>query len=155
MSDTTTRHYHVAFGLAGYGPDAADSDGFPFLPSLRDAVQYAGRELVDAAEYLFEGATVAGDQQDYETAWLDFRHSEDLRNLAANADIDGRADAPLFIGPEGAGRLAATVEDIAAGFPVDLDRSGTRRLYLWECVESGCYDDADLDTYTGDAFGRD
>ena len=134
-----TNHWHVATGLAGYGPDASDgnwstideSDATGLADSIRGELQFI-------ANFEREGAQAYADSEDYENAWRTMENANTLWNLAENFD-NKRAQAPLY-----AGNPALWHETIyrmvAESFPVDF-RDGNSRLYVWECSETDCHDE--------------
>jgi hypothetical protein len=126
-------HYHVASGLAGYGPDASDSDGFASFDSLSDALEYARNELSTYVDMAHEDAHYLGDQGDFEAAWRQIELMEHLELLRANLSPE-RREAPLYARDVAAYR--ALQESQADEFPHDV--SGNARLYLWECSEVDC-----------------
>jgi len=126
-------HYHVATGLAGYGPDAADSDGFATFESLADALSYARDDLSAFIDFAHDGAHGFASQGDFESAWNEVVRMEDLENWQANLD-PARANAPLYRDDSAA--YAAMQAEQAAQFPRDV--SHNTRLYLWDCAEDPC-----------------
>lgn len=121
-------HWHVATGLAGYGPEASDSDGFATFASLADALEYARDELVWFVDYAHEGAHAFGEAGQFEDAWKEVLRVEELENLRANLSPTRRL-APLYRDDPAA--YAALQESQAAEFPHDV--SHNTRLYLWQC----------------------
>ena len=126
-------HYHVATGLAGYGPDAADSDGFATFESLADALDYARSELSTFIDMAHESAHMFGASEQYKDAWTEILRCEDLELWQANLD-PARKDAPLYRDDSAA--YAAMQAEQAAQFPRDV--SYNTRLYLWDCAEDPC-----------------
>jgi len=131
-------HWHVATGLAGYGPDAADgyiTVGRDVTPeALTDVIR---EELSDAASYLADSADGYADAEDYESAWHAHKRAEELDILASNLDYRRRSLAPLYVNDRPA--LDATMTGLVAdNFPLALDHDDTRRLYVWECGETEC-----------------
>ena len=141
--------YYVKTGLAGYGPDL-ESEDYPVTDGWEALADVIAEELRNAADYAYDGASIAGDQADeqysrvdsdgstvaaldlYRDAWHAFKQSGELRTLAATFD-NSRKDAPLYAGrPD---LWHATIYDlIGRHFPVDVyDHS---RLYVWECEEA-------------------
>jgi hypothetical protein len=142
---TMSSHYHVATGLAGYGPDASDTDGFATFDTLGSALDYARDELATFIEMAHEGSHAAADAGDYEQAWLEVCRVETLDTLRANLD-PSRKQAPLYVDDDAA--YAALQETQAADFPHDVSHNA--RLYLWECDEPDCESAADDDDDTPD-----
>ena len=123
-------HYHVATGLAGYGPDAADSDGFATFGSLSDALSYARDELSSFIDMAHESAHSFGAEEQYKEAWGEILRCEDLELWQANLD-PARRNAPLYRDDSAA--YAAMQAEQAAQFPRDV--SYNTRLYLWDCSD--------------------
>lgn len=119
-------HFHVAYGLAGYGPDGADE--FASFATLAEALDYARDELVADVDMAHEEAHALADAGDYESAWRAIERMERLETLRANLDPK-RAQAPLY--RDNPGAYAQLQESQAAAFPHDV--AGNSRLYLWEC----------------------
>jgi hypothetical protein len=124
-------HWHVAYGLAGYGPDGAD--GFASFDSLGDALDYARDELSTDVDMAYEDAHILAEQSQYRDAWMAIERMERLELLRANLD-PRRADAPLY--RDDAAAYRALQESQAAGFPHDV--SDSSRLYLWQCDVADC-----------------
>jgi hypothetical protein len=129
-------HWHVATGLAGYGPDG--SDGYATFATLAEALDYARDELRFAVDHAHESAHAHGDAGDYESAWENVLACERLETLRANLD-PARASAPLY--RDDAAAFVALQESQAADFPHDL--TGADRLYLWQCEEPSECDHVD------------
>ncbi len=129
-------HYHGSHGLAGYGPDG-DFDT-PTFETLGDALEYARDELSTDADMAHEDAHQLAASGDFESAWKAIELMESLELLQANLD-PARKSAPLYVNDPAA--YAALQESQAAEFPVDV--CGSSRLYLWECAEPECLEDAD------------
>ena len=147
-----TAHFHVASGLAGYGPDAADSDGFAQFDTLAEALEYARDELDSWVDMAHEGAhdmalhasqyhaafKLDSSREDmramalehYADAWSELERSEALEILRANLD-PARRNAPLY--RDDAAAYAALQRTQADEFPHDVSHNS--RLYLWECSE--------------------
>lgn len=119
-------HWHVATGLAGYGPDGAD--GYASFDSLSGALDYARDELSTFVDFAHEGAHAAAEDGRFEEAWREVVRMEDLENWRANLDPK-RAGAPAYVNDPAA--YAAMQEEQAAQFPRDV--SYNTRLYLWQC----------------------
>ena len=124
-------HWHVATGLAGYGPDGAD--GFACFDSLGGALEYARDELSTFVDMAHEGAHMFAEAKQYEEAWQEVARCESLELLRANLD-PARVSAPLY--RDDAAAYASLQEDQAAAFPHDVSHNA--RLYLWECDEPEC-----------------
>jgi hypothetical protein len=124
-------HYHVAYGLAGYGPDGAD--GFACFDEVGAALEYARDELARDVDMAHEDAHALADDGQYEDAWRAIVRMEDLEVLRANLD-PARRQAPLY--RDAAAAYAQLQTDQAGAFPHDV--SETSRLYLWECDVDGC-----------------
>ncbi|MFG3710913.1 hypothetical protein [Micromonospora sp. NPDC047730] len=136
---TAVRHWHVATGLVGYGPDGAD--GYGTAIELTDVADLIRDELRQAADSEDEGSRSEAEAADFSEAWKLKTRAEHLSILAETFSND-RANAPLYAGkPE---MWADTIETlIRQHFPLDIsDRS---RLYVWPCAEPGCEHLADLE----------
>ena len=129
--DAAAPHWHVASGLAGYGPDGAD--GFASFDSLGDAIDYARDELTTYVDMAHQDMHASGEAGEYEAAWQSLLLVERLELLRANLD-PARASAPLYRGDPAAYR--ALQESQADEFPHDVSHNA--RLYLWECAEPDC-----------------
>lgn len=151
---TETVHFHVAYGLAGYGPDAPD-DGFPTFETIGEALEYAREELStdsDSAHSMAHDLALHASQyhaaykldasredmlrmavNHYANAWRELERSESLELLRANLD-PARASAPLYRDDPAA--YAALQETQLAEFPVDVSEHS--RLYVWDCSDSEC-----------------
>lgn len=137
MSDTP--HYHVAHGLAGYGPDASDSDGFITCDDVRETADAIREELRMDVDYSFETAQAYADAGDYERAWHERARSDALEILRATFD-NARQNAPLYRDDPNAW-TETLVRLIAETFPLDVSENG--RLYVWLCTETDCQSAAD------------
>lgn len=140
MQGTTTNpsHWHVATGLAGYGPEG--SDGFACYATLADALEGAREEMRSFVDMAHDAAHGFGDAGQFEDAWLEVLRCERLEVLRANLD-PARRDAPLYRDragyPPGDERWCKLQESQAADFPHDV--SHNTRLYLWQCEDpAGC-----------------
>lgn len=131
-------HYHVASGLAGYGPDASDdiSDGPSFAEygptGAADAVRDELERTMDHLGDVAEGYAESGD---YKDAWDTHKLGEALDMLRLNLAPE-RATAPLY-----RDRLDLWTETVTKllsdpTFPLDLDIQGNTRLYVWQCAET-------------------
>lgn len=129
-----TIHWHVATGLAGYGPDGAD--GYASATDARGIALALTEELGSAAESNYQTAeSLADPGKDYEGAWRTMKLGEALTTLSANLDYDKRAQAPLYVNDSAA--LDATIMGIVASeFPLDITHN--TRLYVWQCDDSDC-----------------
>lgn len=129
-------HWHVASGLAGYGPDG--SDGFGTATGWTQLANLLAEELDRAAEYLHEGAEGAADHDKAE-AWDLNKEAFQASTMARNFD-NGRADAPLYAGNPAAWH-AAVEGLVAEHFPyyydhtVGPDNSARLALYAWACEQ--------------------
>jgi hypothetical protein len=133
----STPHTHVASGLAGYGPDAADSNGFIVTHNVRETAEAIRDELNAWADVAYEAAEALADSGDYEQAWTEHKRSQALETLRMNLDSK-REEAPLYKGkPE---LWEATLwRLINENFPLDVSHNS--RLYVWDCIE----DDAETE----------
>lgn len=126
------RHWHIATGIAGYGPDGAD--GFGTATTLDDTAESARDELRTSVDICEETAEALAADGHFEEAWREHKRADALEILRANLNTD-RKDAPLYAGkPE---LWHRTLSDIVAdSFPVDISHSA--RLYVWECTDTDC-----------------
>lgn len=129
---STPVHYHVATGLAGYGPDG--SDGYATAMDMATLADLIRSELRDASESEDQTSRSLAEAGHYKWAWQAKTRSEAMDTLAANFD-NKRAEAPLY---RGAAELwAETVQRLAVeNFPYDI--SDNSRLHVWPCEESDC-----------------
>lgn len=134
-----TIHWHVATGLAGYGPDGAD--GYASATDAREIASALVSELDSAADFNYESAeSLADPGKDYEAAWRTMKLGEALTALSANLDYDKRATAPLYVNDPAA--LDMTIMGIVASeFPLDITHN--TRLYVWQCDDSDCDHDVE------------
>lgn len=123
---------YVKTGLAGYGPDLEPEDtGYVTLEETCEAIR---DELSSLADFLIEGANIAGDEEDYEEAWKTAKLAESLETLRANLDYAGRSKAPLY--RDNGALLDETMERIIGeNFPLDVSLNGYTRLYVWQADE--------------------
>lgn len=134
-------HFHVASGLAGYGPDASDSDGFARFDTLGEALQYVHEsELPLWIDQAHETAQCLAAGEDYRGAWYEVVRADDLEALRQNLN-PARRSAPMYVDDLAA--YEAMQQDQLATFPRTV--SDSSRLYVWECDESYCNDDEDAD----------
>jgi len=141
-------HWHVAGGLAGYGPDSCD--GYGTATSWVQLADLLAEELGNAAEYLHEVSEAAGQFGDKEQAWDLHKEADEADTLARNF-ANERANAPLYAGFPDA--WDAEVQRLAeAHFPFHYEHTvgpgNTARLalYAWECDEGdACEHAADED----------
>ncbi len=126
-------HYHVAYGLAGYGPDGAD--GYASFEDLAGALEYASDYLRESADMLEEEAEAEAENGRYEDAWKAHKHADRLELQRMNQDLERRRNAPMYVDDDEA--YAALLDDLAGAYPIDVD-SRSCRLYLWACDEAGC-----------------
>ena len=129
-------HYHVAHGLAGYGPDV--DEGTPTFEVLAEALEYARDELASDIDLAHESAHAFGDAGQFEDAWREVLRMESLETLRANLD-PARASAPLYAA-DPAAYNALQEKQAAELFPVDA-YGPAGRLYLWDCDEAECLED--------------
>lgn len=133
----TNAHWHIATGLAGYGPDGAD-DNFATAQSAVDIASAIRWELNQASEFNYEGAQSLAKTGDYKEAWEALKLSESLDTLKANLDYDKRATAPLYIDDKSS--LDATIMRLVdETFPLDITHN--TRLYVWQCDVVDCDQD--------------
>ncbi len=154
MSNGLT-HWHVASGLAGYGPDC--DEGTPTFHDLGDALEYARDELSVYVDMAYDGARSSAEPwapegheaaaPDYETAWQEVSRAWELETLRANLDPK-RSEAPLYAGDTDA--YSALQRSQAEEFPHDV--SYNARLYLWDCQNEECLAE-EHDAYISDARG--
>jgi hypothetical protein len=147
MTDTTysAAHWHCESGLASYGPDAADTDGFTVYEDAREGIrglcETIGEELRRWSEYEREGAHGLAESGDYESAWNTLTDSEALDALALNFD-NKRADAPLFADDPDSWPRHVRDTLIGETFPHPVDE-GHSNVYVWQCDSQECIDAAD------------
>ena len=165
MTTPTTHptHWHVETGLIGYGPDAADSDGFhPFYSrdeiaeAIREELRIGADMAYEAAHSLAETARKYRESGDIDAAdiadtfaeaWIELERSDTLANMRANLDTD-RKSAPLYADPvEGPGRWEETLAHLISEANTQ-DLSHNSRLYVWQCAESECHDCAESECPT-------
>ena len=128
LCDAPRDHWHVATGLAGYGPEGAD--GFVTFSTLSDALEYARDEISTFVDMAHEDAHACGAAGMFEDAWREVLRIEDLESWRANLD-PARRSAPLY--REDPAAYASMQEEQAAQFPRDV--SYNTRLYLWQCED--------------------
>ena len=145
-------HWHVATGLAGYGPDASDGNIATINESdaegLASAIQY---ELQDIADFETQNAEGYAESEDYKSAWETMKNAERLDTLAANFN-NMRAQAPLYAGNPALWH-ETVYRMVAESFPVDY-RDGNSRLYVWECSETDCHDEEEIEMTPWTELGR-
>lgn len=122
----------LAYGIPGYGPDASD-DNYSVCETWPQVAAVARRMLAESADGLGDGAEVAAQQGDYETAWKTRARADEMYNLHDTLSNE-RANAPLYAGkPE---LWDAEIERIIGeSFPYDVDPGC--RIYVWESSEFG------------------
>lgn len=125
-----TAHWHVATGIAGYGPDAAD-DNFDTLTSIREVAESVRYELDACADIAHDAAVAFADAGDFEQAWSEHVRSEDLGTRSLNLDAK-REGAPLYVGNPG---LWEETLQRLTGECSGMDVTPSVRLYVWECTE--------------------
>lgn len=129
----TVRHWHVATGLAGYGPDG--SDGYDTAENLRDvsdAIRDRLRDFIDSND---QGARAVADTGDYKDAWETMMLAESLETLSTNLNNKRGDSAPLYVGKP---KLWDETLDRIIGETFPLDVSYNTRLYVWECDTAEC-----------------
>ncbi len=129
-------HWHVAFGIAGYGPSA---DSFSVAVTPRELATLVEQELHYTADEEHEFADILAESGEFEKAWATLIRSRNLDILARNLS-PSRLATPLYR-DNYAGWVAQQAQRIRETFPLDVSDSG--RLYVWECGESGCDQDQD------------
>lgn len=127
-------HYHVAHGLAGYGPDG--DEGTPTFETLADALEFARDELAVDVDMAHEAMHSLADAGEFEQAWAEVLRIESLEVLRANL-APGRRNAPLYAADPAAYSALQVAQ--ATEFPVDVSDCG--RLYLWDCDEAECLEE--------------
>ena len=126
----TNVHWHVATGLAGYGPNASDTDGYATADNVRDLTSLIRWELDSAADYNHQAAQSLAESGDYESAWNTRELSDTLTTLGMNLDYERRASAPLYAdNPIGLDAEMRSI--ISEAFPLDI--TDNTRLYVWIC----------------------
>jgi hypothetical protein len=124
-------HWHVAYGLAGYGPDG--SDGFDSVTTWEALAFIVACRLQDSAESEDMTAGSLAESGDFESAWHTHKRADELSVLAMNFD-NKRANAPLYRDDKPAWH--STIERLAREhFPLDV--TDNTRLYVWECGMPG------------------
>ena len=139
---TTTNHWHVATGLAGYGPDASngnwdtidESDATGLADSIRSELQFV-------AEFENNYAESFADLGDFENAWKTMKNANSIDTLAANFD-NRRSQAPLYVGNPALWH-ETIYRMVAESFPLDYN-DGKSRLYVWDCSETDCHDEEEV-----------
>jgi hypothetical protein len=132
--EAEVKHWHIATGLAGYGPDAADH-GYDTATDMRHLADSIAEELKHFADFNDQGARSEAEAEDYKEAWQTMMLAEELSILAMNLDYDKRLQAPLYVNDAAA--LDASIERIVSEqFPLDV--SYNTRLYVWQCDEAEC-----------------
>ncbi len=127
----------VAYGLAGYGPDASNENYHvcETWPQVADALRM---RLEESGESALQEAEIMAAQGDYEAAWNRRKEADAMWHLSASLD-NKRQDAPLYRGDPEA--WAATIERIVGdNFPYDV--SGSDRLYAWPDEEFAADEEA-------------
>lgn len=141
-------HWHVAGGLAGYGPDG--SDGYGTATSWVQLADLLADELRNAADYLHEGAEATAGEGDKPLAWDLRKESDEVEALAWNFSND-RAQAPLYAGSPGqwdaeVRRLVEKHFPFYYDYTVGPGNAARLALYAWECEEGDeCEHAADED----------
>lgn len=129
-----SKHWHVASGQTGCGPETADGVQTAEAPmALAEVVR---EELQHWVEFEQEGAGLFAAAEDYEKAWFTLQHAEELEILRRNLD-NARSEAPLYQGNQAA--WEDTIRQIVTSdqFPVDVN-DGRTRVYVWVCTEEPC-----------------
>jgi hypothetical protein len=147
-----TTHWHVASGLAGYGPDG--DDGYAYAVTWRELAGLLHGELNQAAEYLYEGAEGTAVGGDKALAYDLIKESEEAETMAQNL-ADSRPDAPLYA--DNADLWNTTVKALVEShFPYYYDHTvgpgnaARLALYAWPCeAGSECEHVEDPRAYEG------
>lgn len=127
----TVGHWHVASGLAGYGPDAADSDGFAVAMTPEELADLLRSELSEWIDFECEQAESYGDDGDYKSAWMLHKHaSDDMDTLSRNLD-NKRGKAPYWQDHPGAWQ-AHVLKVASEYFPYSVNE-GRSNVYAWPC----------------------
>lgn len=124
-------HWHVASGLAGYGPDGSDTTFVS--PTTATALAESIRVELDMwADSERDGAEGYAEAGDYESAWKLRKHADGIETMRTSLDNE-RVNAPLYRdAPE---KWDETIlRMVAESFPYDVDE-GRSRVYAWECGE--------------------
>jgi hypothetical protein len=130
---TGVSHWHIASGLAGYGPDG--TDGYSTATDMQNLAYSVAEELQSFAGYNDDSARCLAEAGDYKEAWQTMMLAESLSALFHNLDYDKRLQAPLYVNDAAA--LDASIERIVEEtFPLDV--SYNTRLYVWQCDEAEC-----------------
>ena len=129
MSDTTTgAHWHVASGLAGYGPDGAD--GFDTVDTMEQLADAVREELAYWSDQETSSAEAYAESGDFKSAWMLHKHAELIEQFRMNLD-NARASAPLYVDnrPLWHETIRATVTE---HFPFGVDE-GNQYVFAWLC----------------------
>lgn len=131
MGDITVAHWHVASGLAGYGPDAGSTTYATAntAPELADAIREELRGWADSEN---DGAHAYADAKDFEGAWMLAKHANSVEHVRMNLDNE-RMNAPVYADNPQAWdeTVLGMVRDL---FPYAVDE-GRSKVYAWECSE--------------------
>lgn len=134
-----TTHWHVAGGLAGYGPNG--EDGYAYAVTWRELADLLLEGLQRAAEYVYETAQAAAEGGDKAQAWDLVKECEELERLAQNFDNE-RREAPAY--PTDDAWDAEIQRMVESNFPYYYDHtvndsaenpSARLALYAWPCTE--------------------
>ncbi len=133
-------HTHIASGLAGYGPDASDSDGFTTTHTVRETAEAIREKLSIWADNAYESAEALADAGQFEEAWTEHRRVGAMNVLRMN--LDGiRAESPLYKSRDSEAWDTTLARLISENFPLDV--SPNSRLYVWDCSETECETEQD------------
>lgn len=130
-------HWHIAYGLFGYGPDGAD--GFATFDTPESVAEALHSTYVpEVVEQLDDEARMHALDEDYKAAWEAHVYGDEVNIVRQNFN-PARANAPLYADePE---KWRSTIIDlIGQHFPLQVVHStpGGTHLYVWECEEPDC-----------------
>lgn len=121
-------HWHVAHGLAGYGPEG--SDGYAYFTDPESLADYVRGELDSDAEALHDSATAYAEAGDFEEAWKTHMLTEEMATVAANFD-NKRRDAPIYRDDRAAWHMTI-LHLVVEHFPY-VTSPPAGQLYVWQC----------------------
>ncbi|TKK84612.1 hypothetical protein FDA94_28705 [Herbidospora galbida] len=135
MTETRPHHWHIAHGLAGYGPDGAD--GYNTATEISGSGGLADQisdELDRDAESAHGLIRTEGEAGNFKEAFEAWELHDKLTTLSLNFSIR-REDAPLYKDDKPLWERTV-LRLVAENFPLDV--SDNSRMYVWECTEPEC-----------------